>query len=324
MSSSMPARPRFADQAAFDASIGAVEPWVPMAAEALQRAGLVAPKELESIAVGLYPVVLARPDLVVKLYGPWRKGPVTMADEVRALELLAADPSLPVPRLVAHGELGGEWAYVVETFVPGVPFASVRAGLDRAAVGEVAAWAGDVVGRMHAVPVPVAARDEAVESFGRFIRNRHRVTPARLEHHRALPARLLDGLDAWMPPIEALLGPEAEVVPLHADLHGDHVRGRVTSDGFEPLGVIDFNRHRLGHPLYELGPVWKKLLAYDREHLGEFCQRAGLIRSSSVPFPKLALAWCLLHAGVVQSPIRYRGIDEVATLDELAEATLGR
>jgi hypothetical protein len=64
-----------------------------------------APESLESIGIGLYPVVLAKPSLVVKFCGHWRKGAIEMADEIRALEPVAADPDLPVSRLVAEGEL---------------------------------------------------------------------------------------------------------------------------------------------------------------------------------------------------------------------------
>jgi aminoglycoside phosphotransferase (APT) family kinase protein len=264
------------------------------------------------------------PRHVVKLYGPWRWGHHTMEDEARGLELAGRDPDLPAPNLVARGALDDDWRYLVETFVPGVSYSDVRDELDPDDRLELAGWTGRWVRRLHALPLDEEERAAGTAAFRTFIEERRALAIGELTEGERLPGRLLEELPGWLPPLEALLGPAWSAVPLHTDLHDEHVLVVRVDGRFRGSGVIDLNRFRLGHPLYELGPIWRWLWYADRALLGRFIAAADLPGHAEPDFPRRALAWCLLHAGVAQFPIDLPGIEEVGSLDALAERGFGK
>ena len=130
-------------------------------------------------------------------------------------------------------------------------------------------------------------------------------------------------LDDWLPsPAEVVTCPD-EAILLHADVKQEHILGLVEAGRFTPTGVIDFNRARIGHPLYELGPIWAWVFHGQRPLIDAFLDEAALPGRDDPGFPRLALAWCLLHEGVIQDPIELPGIHRVDTLEELAERSFG-
>jgi hypothetical protein len=55
--------------------------------------------------------------------------------------------------------------------------------------------------------------------------------------------------------------------------------------------------------------------------MASFLEEAGYAELHDPAFPRLALAWSLLHQGVGQQPIDLPVMHDVATLDEVAERT---
>ena len=314
--------PPFADEAAYDAALEGPEPWLAAAAEVCRREGIAAEIGIRTLPGGLYPAV--RMDgHVIKLYGPWRDGPGTRRAELAALRTLAADPDLPVPRLVGQGSLDEDWEYLVETFVAGEPFGDAREALAPDALDAVAVWLGGFVRRLHAVPLDPARAAAAAREFDAFSARRRARAVATWTEEDRLPAHLVAQLEAWLPGADELAIPDGGAVLLHADLHSGHVLGRLADGRFVPEGVIDLNRARIGHPLYELGPIWRLPSRATRAQMAAFLAAAGLPGSGEPGFPRLALAWCLLHEGVGQSRLELPGVAEAATLDELAERAFG-
>jgi aminoglycoside phosphotransferase (APT) family kinase protein len=132
-----------------------------------------------------------------------------------------------------------------------------------------------------------------------------------------MPAHLAAQLEDWLPSAAELVVPDGGGVLLHADLHDGHVLGSIAEGRFVPEGIIDLNRARIGHPLYELGPIWHTVARGDPAIMKAFLSAAGLPGSERPDFPRSALAWCLLSEGVGRRPMPLPSTS-VRDLDELA------
>jgi hygromycin-B 7''-O-kinase len=102
-------------------------------------------------------------EVVVKLFGITRTWRLSHATERAALALLATDPEIAAPRLLADGRLSDQaaepWPYLVTSRIPGVRLsqAGVTADERRAVVTEL----GQQVRRIHALPASDAISTDA-------------------------------------------------------------------------------------------------------------------------------------------------------------------
>ena len=186
----------------------------------------------------------------------------------------------------------------------------------------VAGWAGRFVRQLHALPLDEAQTERPLRYFADVIRERRRDISKILLDGDVLPRHLAEQANDWMPSPEEL-GLTERPALLHADLHDGHVFIRRDRAGWQPTGVIDLNRARLGHRLYELGPVWRWLLGGDPRLMAAFLTGAEFPEREKPGFPRIALTWCLLHQGVLQYKVDTPDIEKVGSLDELAEHTFG-
>jgi hygromycin-B 7''-O-kinase len=166
--------------------------------------------------------------------------------ETAALRLLGG-AGLPVPRLLAAGQLGGAgwpWPYCVMSVLPGRPLNEVAG--DRT---QVAAALGRFLRAMHKLR-PVKP---GVFAAGGFLAGRLGMCVA---GHRAagrLPARWIDEMPSYLDRARpAVLDGAGGTVLTHGDLHAGNV---YVHPGPVLAGVLDFNDVRLtiAHDFDELG-----------------------------------------------------------------------
>jgi hygromycin-B 7''-O-kinase len=315
--------PAYPSEEDYRSSVRRAQPWVMAAGQACRAEGVPAGPWTSVFPHGGRPTVRVDPGHVVKLFGPWGDGQDAFRHELGAFRLLERDPELPMPRLVGHGRIDDDWSYLLMTLIPGVALDAVRDGICADALVEVAAWAGRFIRRLHALPFEREEAERSVAWFEDALRSRLASLEVTLAASGLLPPHLVAQLGDWLPSPPELAMPESGPVPLHGDLHDDHILGHHVGDRFHPSGVIDPGRLLFGHPLYELGPVWRWLRNGERRPMAAFLAEAGLPGFGQPGFPRLALAWCLLHQGITAFPDALPGVSEADSLDELAASCFG-
>lgn len=302
--------PAFADRSAYAASLGELATWAPVALAVCRRHGLAAADDVRMGTVGTFPVVVVGGRWAVKLCGPWWDGAAALARERDAYAVLAARPDLPVPRLVADGDLGDGWSYLVLSALDGPTLRDVPATV------AVARWLGEVMAAVHALDVPpgLAALRAGWDGYLALLARQRAGAVERHRGYGTLAPHLLDELGSWLPEPAALADRSRPASLLHGDLHADHVV--VDGDG-RPAGVIDLNDAVVGDPRYEHGPLLDAFRR-DRRLLAAYRAAAGEPDHD----PRTVLATALLHdfdqlgdADVDTAP--------AADLDDLAARVFG-
>jgi hygromycin-B 7''-O-kinase len=231
--------------------------WAPPVRWVLARHELASDGPIE-LASSVHVVAVAG-DVVVKLYQPASdNGMGSFEIETAALRLVGG-AGLPVPRLLAAGQMGGTgwpWPYCVMSALPGRPLNEVAGGR-----AEVAVALGRFLRAMHQIrpagPGPFAA--------GGFLAGR---LDACVAGHRAagrLPARWLDEMPGYLDRARPIVLDRAGgSVLTHGDLHAGNV---YVHPGPVFAGVLDFNDVRLTDPYYDLVVVHLRALGADRRLL---------------------------------------------------------
>jgi hygromycin-B 7''-O-kinase len=206
----------------------------------------------------------------------------------------------------------------VISLVKGTALEDAGSLLSPRAMGEVAVWLGETIDRLHAIPLQPAERDAARDRFRAMVVERHATVGTEMAGRAWLSPALLDGIDAWLPPIDELLRSVDAAVLTHGNLHVGHILGHHIrqQDRFEPTGIISFSRAGVGHPLWDLGPIWWSFLRGRPGLTADFLATARIPDQEDADFPRLALAWSLLNPGPVSA--LPPGVDEASSLDELA------
>lgn len=309
----MPKPPTFASRQEYVSRLGDVGFWQPYVAEALRRHGSSDGSEPVAGFNPTYPTFLCG-DFVVKLFGcsrTWRRG---HAAERAAHALVAIDPEIAAPRLVAEGRLYDDavapWPYLVTQRVPGVSWRD--AGLSPAEKLLVAAELGRQARRVHALrPVGVARREDwpvpaVAAAAGRS----------------SLPPHLVAQVDDYL----AGLG-SCDRVFVHGDLCAMHVfveNGRLT-------GIIDWGDALVADRHYELIQIHRDTFQCDRDLLRVFVDACDWPVGRE--FARQALGQALWRQAVGLA--QHDGMDvfepvaalfplaDIATLDDLATELFG-
>jgi aminoglycoside phosphotransferase (APT) family kinase protein len=97
----------------------------------------------------------------------------------------------------------------------------------------------------------------------------HQISRCRSNHLEwgALPARLIDQVENYLLPVEALLDLAYPPHLIHADITGDHLLGRINNEVWHSLGIIDWGDAMSGDLFYELQALYLDLFRCDREML---------------------------------------------------------
>lgn len=231
--------------------------WVPPARWVLARHGLASDGPIE-LASSVHVVAIAG-DVVVKLYQPvsdHESGSFEV--ETAALQMLGG-AGLPVPRLLAAGQLGGAewpWPYCVMSALPGQPLNEVAG--DRT---QVAAELGRFLHAMH----KLQSAEPGVFAADGFLARR---LDACVSGHRAagrLPTRWIEEMPGYLGRARPIvLDGAGGTVLTHGDLHAGNV---YVHPGPVLAGVLDFNDVRLTDAYYDLVVVHLRTLDADRRLL---------------------------------------------------------
>ena len=239
--------------------------------------------------------------VVVKFFGPPYSGPICFQIEL-ALGRLLADLSLPIPSpaILASGQLTSNWSYLIFEHVRGLSIGQVRDSLSPDDWQAVAVQTGEYLHCLHTLspghlPDLPPVVQPAWDGFASFLRNQRFNC---LAHHRAwddLPAHLLDQLEEFVLPVERLIDFSAPPHLIHADLTADHLLGRLESDRWQTLAIIDWGDAMTGNLLYELIALLVDLFHSDIRLLHLCLEAYGLPDFFRDDFPSKVLSMILLH-----------------------------
>lgn len=300
--------------------------WRPYVERLCARHGLAPCAGIRLGLPGTRPVFIVDECVVVKFYGALFGGGAGYRLERAMYELLATDPAIPAPALLASGSLfadadGWPWPYIITRAIPGTSLTEAGDRVPYADRVAVARFLGPVVRRIHALePGPESPLRPSWEAFDGFLEERG----ARcVESHRAwgsLPERLVAQLDAYLPPVAEILDHRVPPCVLHCDLNADHVLGAFEGSTWRPTGIIDFGDAKVGDPVYELVALHIGLFRCDKHLLRTFLAEYGADEPLLHDLARRAMAMTLLHEFDVLSDVveALPEACEVATLPDLA------
>lgn len=248
--------------------------WRPYVEAVLARHGL--PVVPVAAAEGAsYPTFFAG-DLVVKFYGHaglWREA---FAAELPAYALLAGDPRIAAPRLVASGEWDAGWSYLVMTRVSGTTWEQASFG-----EGERLAAARDLgvqIGRVHALEP-----GDGIDRYAAW----PRLTVSAAFEQSALPKHLVAQADAYVAGLPA---------PDEVFSHGDLFEGNILVEGGRVTGLIDWGDAMVIDRHNELAKIHLSVFGCDKALLRAFLD--GSRWPVADDFPRRALGAALVRQAV--------------------------
>ncbi len=282
-------------------NLGDPDYWGPYVLTALERERL-ARERVETPFVGTFPTFLVG-EVVVKFFGGTFDGRRAVLVEETMHRLLADHPAIPVPELIASGQLWEDeptWPYVITRRLAGRALRE----LDRIEhpSARMALELGEAVARLYRLEAPVVAARR--EKLGRLRGG----APERLRRF-GFPSVLANQVADYLK--DAL--PADTVV--HGDLTGDHVF--VRDSAIE--GIIDWGDAMVADPYYELVPLFLDAFGGSRDRLRSFLDAYGW-RASGAEFARRALQAILsFRFDTVAGIKRVVELDRVRDLGELAE-----
>ena len=301
--------PTFASDQEYRSRVGDVGFWWPRVADALKRHDL-ADGDHEPVAGvgGTYPTFL-HGDVVVKLFGyvpSWRE---THAAERAAHALIATDPGIAAPNVLAKGRLydshDASWPYLITTRMSGVAWGHADLSAEQRLA--VATDMGRQIRRVHALNPSGVTPGEDWTALG--------ITAA--AERSSLPPHLVAQVDDYIAGLDPF-----DSVFTHADLTTRHVfveNGRLT-------GIIDWGDATVADRHYEIIQPCRDIFDCDKALLRAFLDACDWPVGED--FPRRAMGHALYRQAMglarhlsmdVFEPIATMfPLDDIATLDELA------
>ena len=267
------APPRFASSQEHVSRLGDVGFWWPYVAEILKRHDLGDARRKPAAGFNAtYPTFLYG-DAVVKLFGHSRAWRQSHAAERGALALVATDPEIAAPSLLAEGRLYDDadapWPYLITTRTPGIPWWRAELSTEQRLL--IAAELGRQVRRMHSLRPSGIATDQDWPA----------PNVAAAAEQSSLPPHLVAQIDDYL----ARLGPFDRVF-VHGDVTDNHVylvNGRLA-------GIIDWGDAMVTDRHYELATLHLILFNSDKALLRVFLEACGWPVGKDFPRQALGLA----------------------------------
>jgi aminoglycoside phosphotransferase (APT) family kinase protein len=246
---------------------------------------------------------------VVKLFGYSRAWRESHAAERAAQALVASDPEIAAPSLLAEGRLSDDvdapWPYLVTTRMSGVSWRDAELPAEQRL--SVAADLGKQVRRVHALRPSRAVRHEDWPAL----------SVAAAAEQSSLPPHLIAQIDDYLARLEPF-----DRVFVHGDLVAMHVfveNGRLT-------GIIDWGDAIVADRHYELIQVYRDLFDCDKALFRVFLDACNWPVGEDFPSQTLghglvrqAVGLAQHHTMDVFEPIAaLLPLAEIATLDDLA------
>jgi hygromycin-B 7''-O-kinase len=235
--------PEIADEDAYATIYRRMEIWLPAMRAICARHGLDA-AALEPAPAGSHVVFWAGQHRMIKLFS--RFWPDDAVAERTSLTALTGHPEIPVPKVIAEGELEG-WPYLILEPLLGVPLNQVweQVGArDREAICESL---GGLMAGLHAMPT--AGLDAIAVNWRAWLAERRAGFAAAQAERGASPewiAAALEYLDEMWPTVT-----QGRPVLLNADITDEHVLLARVGGHWRMTGLIDFGDAMLGDALYE-------------------------------------------------------------------------
>lgn len=215
-----------------------------------------------------YRVLIARlsqPEtmVVVKLAGPDAPYPTPFERTAAIHALAAAQPGLPVPRVLAANTRCAHfpWRYMVKAYAPGQQWVDVMPGLAPDQHEDVYARLGSVVAALHGI---------RFEGFGELGDDGRLMTPVSLHEALAQRARvfihdaaLREDFLRILAERRALFAGVERACLVHEDLHGYNIVLDEEPSGWEISAVLDFDKAWAGHAEIDLArlELWTGMTA---------------------------------------------------------------
>ena len=301
-----------------------LELWHPYVIALCARHGLAPCDQVTAGLPGTCPAFGVEDRWLVKLFGRLFDGAACFAAEREANRLLAAhDRAFPAPAIVAAGELlsadaGWPWLYLIYEFIPGVSVGEVWSQLEDGERLAVARELGALLRRLHSLPlIGSTVFPDTWDAHLAFLAEQTVQATHSARAWASLPEHLIDQIDGYLLPPEALIGSGERPHLIHADLNRDHLLGRQAGAHWSTLGVIDFGDAMTGCLAYELVALHLGLFRGDRALLSACLDAYGLPAEDRRTLPARAMTATFLHRFDVLSDVPLEG--QVRDLAQWAE-----
>ncbi|MDA1358641.1 aminoglycoside 3'-phosphotransferase/choline kinase family protein [Glycomyces luteolus] len=254
----------------------------PGAVDILRRMGL-AEQSLDRYGTGSMPTYAVGASRVLKLYPTVCAG--SAAIEARVLEHLHGKLPVPTPELLAEGEYGEGWRYVLMSQLAGQSLATAWPQIPGAARDRLAETLGQMLATMHDLDIVGLDASIGPTDWHAFVAEQ-RATAVERQRARGLP-------EAWLEQIPDFLAAQ----PLrdgdeHALLHTEVMREHLLIDPrtWTLTGLFDFEPAMIGGAAYEFAAVGVFTARGDTRFLGRIMTAYGKELT-----PTALLAQVLIH-----------------------------
>jgi hygromycin-B 7''-O-kinase len=299
--------------------------WEPHARRVCQRHNLQPCDPIRPGLTGTYPTFIVANRWVIKFFGQLFGGAAAFQVERQANQLVAQQPELLAPAILASGHLLEEnlswrWPYLILEFIPGVSIGEVY---DQIGFGDKLALArqlGEITRQLPSLKLEdfPFSRGQGWQPYLEFLEGQRSICVSNHREWNSLPENLIAQIEGFLLPSREIVDLSLPPALIHADITRDHLLGQIQNGHWQTQALIDFGDAMIGDIFYELAALHLDTFQYDRRLLKTFLAAYGLSNFQKQNFARKALSVALLHQFNVFFGLR-SGLDKIPdTLEALA------